>query len=161
MQKNHDLNQIRVDSLDSAQPLGRFLILLFQQFETSLLQKLSLNGYQDISPSQINLLRFIPMEGISITYLAQLGGVSKQAASKTLESIRLKGWVEKRVSPKDRRESVIVFTPKGRDFLQQTVQIISGIEAEYEHVLGQESFARLKADLKALHDHHKESHHES
>ncbi len=102
-----------VDSVDQHQPLGRFLILLFRAFEDDLVRRLEAEGYVDVTPADLNVLRFVKPEGSTSIEIAKLAGVTKQAIAKSIAAIEAKGYIKRQPNSEDGRSQIIVFTSKG------------------------------------------------
>ncbi|XZE32387.1 MarR family winged helix-turn-helix transcriptional regulator [Pirellulaceae bacterium SH501] len=148
----NDLNpeKVLVDAVDQYQPLGRFLILLFRSFEDDLIRRIEVEGYRDIRPTDLNVLRFIRPAGSTSNEIAKLAGVTKQAIAKSIASIEAKGYIKRKPNSDDGRSQMIVFTTKGRKLLTTCIAAIAQIESIYEAKLGERSFSNLKLSLTKL-----------
>ncbi len=150
MDRNLDPKKILVDSVDQHQPLGRFLILLFRAFEDDLVRRLEAEGYSDVTPADLNVLRFVKPEGSPSIEIAKLACVTKQAIAKIIAAIEAKGYIKRQPNSDDGRSQIIVFTPKGMRLLKTCIAAISQIESIYEAKLGKKPFADLKFALTQL-----------
>lgn len=150
MDSNLDPKKILVDAVDQYQPLGRFLILLFQAFEDDLIRRLEAEGYSDVNPADLNVLRFVKPTGSTSIEIAKLAGVTKQAIAKSIATIETKGYIKRQPNSEDGRSQIIVFTPKGMRLLKTCIAAISQIESVYESKLGKKAFADLKLALTKL-----------
>jgi DNA-binding MarR family transcriptional regulator len=97
------LADVRVDTVDDRQPLGRYLLLLFRAFEEELLATLAREGWSDVGMADLQVLHFVRPEGSSAVELARLAGVSKQAIARTVGSLQSRGYLRRRVSGEDAR----------------------------------------------------------
>lgn len=145
-----DPQKLLVDRVDEYQPLGRYLILLFRCFEDDLVSRLRVAGYADISPTDLNVLRFVRTTGSTSIEIAKLAGVSKQAIAKSIAAIEAKGYLKRKNNPQDGRSQVVQFTPKGRRLLESCIFAIAEIERVYEQALAKEEFLKLKLNLAQL-----------
>lgn len=150
MDNNLDPRKILIDAVDQHQPLGRFLILLFRSFEDDLVRRLETEGYSDVTPADLNVLRFVRPTGSTSIEIAKLAGVTKQAIAKSISSIETKGYIKRQPNSEDGRSQIIVFTPKGMRLLKTCIAAISQIESVYEAKLGKKAFAELKLALTKL-----------
>jgi DNA-binding MarR family transcriptional regulator len=155
MKHKYDLSNLKVDDLDQNQPLGRFLILLFREFESEVISDLQKKGVRDISGADLNILRFIKPSGSQAVEIARLVGISKQAVGKLIESLEKRRIVRRKIDPIDGRAFVIFFTSRGENLIQEIIEIISRIETRYRILLGGEEYLKLKAQLKTLFDDHR------
>lgn len=150
MDNNLDPKRILVDSVDQHQPLGRFLILLFRAFEDDLIRRLEAEGYSDVSPADLNVLRFVRPTGSTSIEIAKLAGITKQAIAKSIATIEAKGYLKRQPNSEDARSQIIVFTPKGKRLLKTCIAAIAQIETIYEAKVGNKTFAELKLALTQL-----------
>lgn len=147
---DYTLDQIRVDSLDAHQPLGRYLILLFRAFERDLITALQQAGFDDVSEADLQILRFVRPEGSTAKEITALAGISKQAVGKTLASLESTGYLQRQPHAADGRARLVTFTPRGEALLWAAIGHIAGVEQAYATQLGAERFGDLKAMLATL-----------
>lgn len=159
MNQTTDFKKIKVDDLNEEQPLGRFLILLFIEFEKEVIESLNSKGIKDILGSDLNILRFLKPEGSQAIEIAYLAGISKQAVGKQVQSLEKRKYLNRSTSPKDGRAQIILFTKKGEVLLRELIGIIREIETRYESVVGEKEYQRLKIQLKSLFDQYKKQKH--
>ncbi len=150
MDSQLDPQKILIDAVDQHQPLGRFLILLFRSFEDDLVRRLEAEGYSDVTPADLNVLRFVRPSGSTSIEIAKLAGVTKQAIAKSIAAIERKGYIKRQPNSEDGRSQIIVFSPKGMRLLTVCIAAISQIESVYEAKLGKKAFAQLKHALTQL-----------
>jgi DNA-binding MarR family transcriptional regulator len=96
------------------------------------------------------LLANLDTEGTTISALARRAGVTRQAASQQLAEIERAGYVKRVAAPNDARAVLVQQTAKGRALLQDAIEIVAGIEAEYAEQLGADRVAQLKSLLGDL-----------
>lgn len=153
MRKDNLVDEIRVEAaqLNFAQPLGRFLIVLFRQFEDEVLEELKALGHESISASDLNVIRHVDPQGISSNRIAQLAGVTKQAIGKQVDRLENIGIVKRDSHPDDQRVKLVVFTKKGRKLVQDCIEVIGRIENRYARILGGKSeLENVKRSLQIL-----------
>jgi DNA-binding MarR family transcriptional regulator len=107
-------------------------------------------GHPTISLSYAELLSNLDTRGTSISDLARRAGVSRQAASQLLRSIERDGYVEREPHAGDARAVRVRMTPRGRALLSDALDVVRGIEAEYEDLLGREDLQHLRRILTTL-----------
>jgi DNA-binding MarR family transcriptional regulator len=145
-----DPRKLLVDRVDEYQPLGRYLVLLFRLFEDDLVERLRVAGYKNVSPADLNVLRFVRPTGSTSVEIAKLAGVSKQAIAKSIAGIEAKGYLKRQSHPEDGRSQVVLFTPRGRRLLESCIFAIAEIEQIYERAVGKEEFLKVKLALARL-----------
>jgi len=77
-------------------------------------------------------------------------GMSKQAAGQLVDTLVLRGYLERAADPQDRRRLTLTLTERGRAAAQATRAAIAGIDAALTERLGAESIARTRDTLAAL-----------
>ena len=129
------LSRIRVDTLDEAQPLGRCLILVFREFELEVLDALHAAGYADLTPADLDILRFIKPDGSRAVDIARLAGITKQGVAKALTDLEARGYVRRRADAADSRAKVVEFTRAGETLIGKAIEAIRRVEHRYERLL--------------------------
>lgn len=149
------LSRVRVDALDELQPLGRHLVLVFREFEIEVLAALRAAGYADLTPSDLDILRFVDPGGGRATDIARLAGITKQGVAKALADLEARGYVTRRPDPHDARAKLVVFTRKGQALIARAIDHIRGIEQRYARLLGARRVGDMKQMLRTLFDDHR------
>lgn len=72
-------------------------------------------------------------------------------ASRLVEKLRLKGFVERRECEKDRRQADVVITKEGLDLLKRIDSVMVAFEKRFEH-LSEEESAQVNQLLDKLRD---------
>lgn len=153
MKSRRSVHEIEVEAsrLNLKQPLARFLIVLFRQFEDELISELSKSGHRSISPADFNVLRHIDPRGISAVRIAQLAGVTKQAIGKQIAKLETDGWITRKDDPIDQRAKIVIFTKKGERLLHDAFSVMQKIENRYARILGGKAeLDQVKAVLQSL-----------
>ena len=107
-------------------------------------------GFADFQPSFTALLVHVDTEGTRVGTVASRLGTSRQAVSQLIRAIETLGYLERSADPGDARAVVVRHTERGRQLLVTAIEVMLGIEAEYEAILGADGFRRLKSLLKRL-----------
>lgn len=132
------------------QTLYRLLLRANRAETTETLERIHARGYTDVSLTDTNLLANLDTEGTTITALARRAGVTRQAASQQVAALERLGYVERRPSPDDARAAVIYQSARGRRLLNDALDIVAALEADYAKHLGAKRLNELKASLDAL-----------
>jgi DNA-binding MarR family transcriptional regulator len=136
-----------------AQREGLLLRLLFRTTDAmnrTMAKRIRACGYPDFQPSFTGVLAHIDTEGTRIGTVANRMGVSRQAASQRLQEIEALGLIERVADPKDGRAVIARHTPAGRRILLTAIEVMLGIEDEYQAIIGRDGLARLKRLLTRL-----------
>jgi DNA-binding MarR family transcriptional regulator len=78
--------------------------------------------------------------------------LSKQRASQLIDTLVLRGYVERQIDPEDRRRMTVRLTHRGRGAAAAIQTAVDAIDAELEQRLSAEELHGLRAGLAALHD---------
>ena len=133
----------------TAVPLARLLAMAYRQLIDGLHARLAEHGYHDVRPTFGYVLlaaRDAPVPGRD---LAELLGVTKQAASQLVDAMERGGYVERRDDPADARAKLVALTPRGRTFLGTVENIYRGLENEWAAVIGRRRLEAIRHDLTA------------
>ena len=122
------------------------LRLLFRTTETmnaTMADRIRARGFPQFQPSFTGTLAQIDTEGTRIGRVAERLHVTRQAASQMIREIERRGFLERIPDPDDARAVIVRHTPEGRRILSTAIEVMLGIEDEYEKVLGADGLAQL------------------
>ena len=134
------------------QVLLRLLLRITRAMNGETVARMQARGFGKMQPAFPYLLGNLDTEGTRIGALARRMGTSRQAVSQLSKEIEAAGFVERIPDPQDGRGVIIRFTSHGRQTLAAAVEIMTGIEADYAAIIGEQGLARLKRMLKKLLD---------
>lgn len=89
-------------------------------------------------------------DGLRLTELAAMAGVSKQAMGEMVESMVAAGYVERVADPTDGRARRLRLTRRGREAGALARKLVRGVEARWESRVGRARVAALRATLREL-----------
>jgi DNA-binding MarR family transcriptional regulator len=78
-------------------------------------------------------------------------GMSKQAAGQLVDTLVLRGYIDRSVDPNDRRRLTLTLTERGLAVADATRSAIQGVDAELVARVGAEHVAITRATLAAMH----------
>lgn len=138
------------------QNIGRLFQRAARGYSELALEKLrALGRYDGLTLFHTALISNLDVEGTRISLLAERAGVSKQAMGQVVDELEKDGLILRMPDPSDKRATLIKFTEKGWQFLQDAYHVKLEIEASYAAILGEEQFATLKSLLETLVMHQK------
>jgi DNA-binding MarR family transcriptional regulator len=105
-------------------------------------------GWTDVRPAFGFVLLAARAEPTSSTAIAELMGVSKQAASKLIDVMEAGGYVARRIDEVDARQRLIVLTTRGERLLHVVEEIYHDLESEWSAVVGRENLEHLRNTLR-------------
>lgn len=114
---------------------------------------LSAQGMADfpgLRGSHRRILQMIPPDGIRITDLAALAGMTKQALGEFVDGLEADGFVRSSRDDSDRRVRLVTRTTKGDAASATALRAIEAIESTWRKEIGAEKFEVMKQALREL-----------
>jgi DNA-binding MarR family transcriptional regulator len=132
-------------------PLARLLAMAYRQLIDELHRRLAASGYDDVRPASFGYVllavRDRPTTGADV---AQLLGVTKQAASKLIDGMERDGYVRRSAHDDDARAKAIEITARGRKFLTTVEAIYAAIEADWAGITSRKRMEAIRSDLRLI-----------
>jgi DNA-binding MarR family transcriptional regulator len=128
-------------------PLARLFAMAGRYLVERLHQRLAERGWRDIPPAAGYVLLAAREQPTTGGEIAQLMRTSKQAASKLLDSMQRRGFVERGSAPGDARMKAVVLTGEGRALLADVEQIYTELESEWAALLGADTLELIRTAL--------------
>jgi DNA-binding MarR family transcriptional regulator len=107
-------------------------------------------GFDDLPRNGAFVLGGMANHGGSAAGLIRELGVSKQAASQLIDTLVVRGYLERRVDTDDRRRMTIELTDRGRAAAQAIRAGVVAVDDELAGLISPEELAGLRAGLVAL-----------
>jgi len=104
-------------------------------------------GIDDMRPAFGFVIRVLAESGRTLTELAELLAVTKQAAIKVVDEMESLGFLERQPDPADRRAKVLVLTERGRSVRRAALAASRQMERELRRDLGDEQVEAFRAVL--------------
>ena len=131
-------------------PLARLLAMAYRQLIDGLHARLAARGHRDVRPAFGFVLLSVRARPTNSKEIGELLGVTKQAASKVVDSMERAGYVRRERDGDDARSKVIALTPRGRKFLETVESIYVDLEADWARVTGKRRLEELRDDLRRV-----------
>ncbi len=128
-------------------PLARLLAVAYRQLIDGLHHRLRELGWDDVRPSYGFVLLTLRDREASVSDLAVLLGVSKQATSKLLDQMAEGRYVTREPSTTDARQVRVTLAPRGHELLGVVERIYAELESDWVSVVGAREVARLRRSL--------------
>lgn len=138
------------DSPHTNHPPATLLSLLDAATEAVLAEfrkELEEAGYADIRPTHGCVFRFVRDDGMRLTELARLAGMTKQSVGELVDDLVGLGYVERIPDPEDRRAKLICLTDRGIEAQRVGFGLLGEIEDRWAERFGA---ARVKQLRKLL-----------
>ena len=137
-------------------PLARLFGMAVRSLVDDLHLRMADHGYTDIRPAFGFVLNMVREGGATVVGIAELLGVTKQAASKIVDSMEDAGLVHRAPHGEDGRSKLVVLTDEGRKFLRTAESIYADLEEDWAAVIGRSHVDTMRSDLlkvlRATHD---------
>ena len=131
-------------------PIARLCAMAYRSLIDELHERLAVRGYKDVKRSYGFVLLPAREKTKTVNDLALEMGLTKQAASKLVESMRESGYVKLVPNPADARSKFLRLTPKGERLLGHVESIYRELESEWADVLGVKRMESLRGDLERV-----------
>jgi len=131
-------------------PLARLFAMAFRALIDGLHERLAERGYGDTRSSHGFVLLAARGDGVTGVEVAQLLGVTKQAASKIVDGLCVDGYLRRTPHPTDRRARLLVLSEEGERFLATVEDIYAELEAEWAEAIGADRVETLRDDLERV-----------
>ncbi|MDX6602617.1 MAG: hypothetical protein QOF13_1819 [Solirubrobacterales bacterium] len=119
---------------------------LFADFRRDLVEA----GYGDIRPTHGCVFRFVHEDGMRLTELATLAGMTKQSIGEIVDDLADRGYVERIPDPADRRAKLIRLTDQGEKAQGVGLELFAELEKRLADRYGPDRVADLRALLEEI-----------
>lgn len=115
-------------------------------------RRLAAEGFDDLPRNAPFVLGGMVHQGVAASDLIPQLGVSKQAASQLVDTLVMRGYLERRVDSDDRRRVILEVTDRGRVAAGAVHEGVVSVDAELTGRLTPAELKGLRAGLVALID---------
>ena len=105
-------------------------------------------GYADIRPTHGCVFRFVRDDGMRLTELAGLAGMTKQSVGELVDDLVDLGYVERIPDPEDRRAKLICLTDRGIEAQKVGFGLLAGVEDRWAERFGATRMKQLRKLLE-------------
>jgi DNA-binding MarR family transcriptional regulator len=112
--------------------------------------RLAAGGFDDLPGNGPYILGGMANHGGTAGDLIRELGVSKQAASQLIDTLVLRGYLEREVNADDRRRMTIELTERGRGAAEAVRDGVEAVDTELAELISPAELAGLRAGLIAL-----------
>lgn len=134
-------------NVDHPVPLARLFAMAFRSLIDDLHAELARRGWPDVRPAYGFVLLACREETMGGSDVAQLMDMTKQAASKLLESMEADGYVERTLDSQDARRQIVLLTSRGERLLAEVERIYEDLEDTWSRRIGRAEVERLRGSL--------------
>ena len=109
--------------------------------------------FDDLRPSHGNAMEQLELEdGLRLIDLAARAGITAQSMGELVDDLEVKGYLERRLDPDDRRAKRIYLTERGRKNTRVAKQATVDVENDLAELLGQQRYQQLRQTLRDIID---------
>jgi DNA-binding MarR family transcriptional regulator len=108
------------------------------------------SGINDVRPTHGCVFRFVHGDGIRLTELASLAGLTKQSLGEIVDDLAGLGYLERYPDPTDKRAKLIRLTPKGLDAQRIGFSLFAKLEEDWAEAFGAHRIAALRSLLEEV-----------
>lgn len=119
---------------------------LFVEFRT----ELEAAGYADIRPTHGCVFRFVREDGMRLTDLASLAGMTKQSIGEIVDDLTDRDYVQRIPDPADRRAKLICLTEKGEQAQRVGYGLFGQLEQRWGERFGADRVAAMRDLLEEI-----------
>lgn len=110
-------------------------------FNQIILKNLVEEGFSDLTPSLLGIFAHLAeAEPMSVSSLANLLGISRQAMHKSVNILVKLGYIALEVRPSNRKEKIVILTDRGEKLVAFSLKIIAKTEQKMSDFLGREAY---------------------
>lgn len=131
-------------------PLARLFLSAAGILVDRLHDELASRGWEDVRHSWGFVMGRLNAGPASVNDIATFLGVSKQAASKTVEHMQANGLVRLSPHPEDGRQKMVEMSARGEQFLRDVEAIYREVEFSWAERMGQGELERMRERLTAF-----------
>jgi DNA-binding MarR family transcriptional regulator len=107
-------------------------------------------GFSDIPRNGAYVLARAYDNASPLANLTRELGISKQAVSQLIDTMVIRGYLERKEDSEDRRRMLVSLTPRGQAAARASGEAANDVDAELESRLTPDGVAALRAGLKVL-----------
>jgi DNA-binding MarR family transcriptional regulator len=120
-------------------------------YGSAMRRALAAAGYDDIPRNGLYVIGGLALEqGVAIGELVGELGVSKQAAGQLVDTLVLRGYLDRQTDASDRRKLIVTLTDRGRAAAEVQRQAREAIDADLAAAVGSDTVRALRRGLGAL-----------
>ena len=107
-------------------------------------------GLGDVRPTHGCVFRFVHGDGMRLTDLASLAGLTKQSVGEIVDDLTQLGYIERYPDPTDKRAKLLRLTDKGKAAQKIGSRLFAKLEQDWSEVFGAERIGALRSLLEEI-----------
>lgn len=112
--------------------------------------ELAAKGYEDVRPAHDFAMRAIDAGATNASELGRRMSITKQAATKVIETLLDRGYIGREPDSDDARRKLLSVTPLGRDVMREGERVFNQLRSRFQRQIGKAELAALEQHLAVL-----------
>lgn len=138
------------DSNDFWIPMAGLFEIAKDAFFEDFREELEATEFGEIRPTHGCVFRFVRGEGMRLTVLASLAGMTKQSVGEVVDDLVERGYVKRVPDPEDRRAKLICLTERGERAQATGLSLFAKVEEQWKRRYGAERIEELRELLEEI-----------
>jgi len=113
-------------------------------------EELEQTEFGDIRPTHGCIFRFVRGEGMRLTVLAEMAGMTKQSVGEIVDDLVARGYVKRIPDPEDKRAKLICLTERGERAQATGLALFAKVEKRWAERYGERRIAQLRKLLEEI-----------
>jgi DNA-binding MarR family transcriptional regulator len=113
-------------------------------------EELEQTEFGEIRPTHGCVFRFVRGEGMRLTVLAEMAGMTKQSVGEIVDDLVDRGYVKRIPDPEDKRAKLICLTEKGERAQATGLALFAKVEKRWTERYGERRIAQLRKLLEEI-----------
>jgi DNA-binding MarR family transcriptional regulator len=111
-------------------------------------EELEQTEFADIRPTHGCIFRFVRGQGMRLTVLAEMAGMTKQSVGEIVDDLVVRGYVKRIPDPEDKRAKLICLTERGERAQATGLALFAKVEKQWAERYGAKRMAQLRELLE-------------
>ncbi|MGN6587420.1 MAG: MarR family winged helix-turn-helix transcriptional regulator [Solirubrobacterales bacterium] len=113
-------------------------------------EELEQTEFGDIRPTHGCVFRFVRGEGMRLTVLAEMAGMTKQSVGEIVDDLVARGYVKRIPDPEDKRAKLICLTERGERAQATGLALFAKVEEQWKERYGERRITQLRKLLEEI-----------
>jgi DNA-binding MarR family transcriptional regulator len=131
-------------------PMAGLFDIAHEAFFEDFRAELEQTEFADIRPTHGCVFRFVGGEGMRLTVLAEMAGMTKQSVGEIVDDLVARGYVKRVPDPEDKRAKLICLTERGERAQGTGLALFAKVEKQWAERYGAERLERLRELLEEI-----------
>jgi DNA-binding MarR family transcriptional regulator len=131
-------------------PMAGLFGIAHEAFFEDFREELEQTEFGDIRPTHGCVFRFVRGEGMRLTVLAEMAGMTKQSVGEVVDDLVARGYVKRIPDPEDKRAKLICLTERGERAQGTGLALFAKVEKQWAERYGAERIQQLRELLEEI-----------